>query len=74
MSRLRVSGRQIVRALQKAGFFVTRVKGSHHFMRHHPDGRGTVVPVHRGETIGPGLLSRILKDTELDGRQMENLL
>ncbi len=45
MNRLRVSGRQVIRALQKAGFFVIRVKGSHHFMRH-PDGRTTVVPVH----------------------------
>ena len=73
MSRLRVSGRQIIRALQKAGFFVIHVKGSHHFMRH-PDGRATVVPVHAGETIGPGLLNQILNDTELDRRQMQSLL
>ena len=25
----------------------------------------TVVPVHRGEMLGPGLLRKILKDTEL---------
>ena len=31
----------------------------------HPDGRYTVVPVHAGETIGVGLLVKILKDTEL---------
>jgi len=30
------------------------------------DGRRTVVPVHAGETIGPGLLSKILKDAEMD--------
>ena len=34
-------------------------------MLKHPDGRATVVPVHRGEIIGPGLLSKIIKDTEL---------
>jgi predicted RNA binding protein YcfA (HicA-like mRNA interferase family) len=73
MTSLRVSGRQVIRALQKAVFFVIRVKGSHHFMRH-PDGRTTVVPAHAGETIGPGLLSQILKDTELDRRQKQNLL
>ena len=32
----------------------------------HDDGRCTVVPVHAGETLGPGLLLQILKDTELD--------
>jgi len=46
------------------GFEVIRVKGSHHFLRH-PDGRCTVVPVHRGEAIGPGLLAQILRDCEI---------
>ncbi|MEK6710651.1 MAG: type II toxin-antitoxin system HicA family toxin [Nitrospinota bacterium] len=54
MTRLpRITGRQIIAALEKAGFEVTRAKGSHHFLRH-ADGRATVVPVHSGETIGPG--------------------
>ncbi|MEI7901811.1 MAG: type II toxin-antitoxin system HicA family toxin, partial [bacterium] len=34
------------------------------FLRH-PDGRCTVVPVHRGETIGRGLMAQILRDCEL---------
>ena len=41
-----VRGERIVRALEKAGFTVARVTGSHHIMRH-PDGRGTTVPVTR---------------------------
>ncbi len=65
MSRLpRLTGRQVIRGLRNAGFEVTRIKGSHHFLRHR-DGRTTVVPVHAGETIGPGLMSKILRDTEL---------
>jgi predicted RNA binding protein YcfA (HicA-like mRNA interferase family) len=60
----RITGREVVSALRKAGFEVVRIKGSHHFLRH-PDGRGTVVPVHAGETIGPGLLAAILRDCEL---------
>ena len=62
MPKLR--GREVIAALKRAGFAVVRVKGSHHFLRH-PDGRATVVPVHGGETIGPGLLAKILKDAEL---------
>ena len=73
MSRLRVKGRQLIRALQKAGFSVIRIKGSHHFIRH-SDGRATVVPVHAGETIGPGLLNQIMKDTELDRDRLQELL
>lgn len=74
MSRLRrVTGKQVIKALQKAGFDVLRVRGSHHFMRH-ADGRSTVVPVHAGETLGPGLFNQILKDAELDREAFEALL
>ena len=31
----------------------------------HPDGRCTVVPVHRSETIGKGLFAQILRDCEM---------
>jgi len=73
MSRLRVRGRELIRALQKAGFAVIRIKGSPHFMRH-ADGRATVVPVHAGETIGPGLLGQILRDIDLSRAELEGLL
>ena len=61
----RLTGKQLIKALRRAGFEVIRIKGSHHFLQHQ-DGRRTVVPVHAGETIGPGLLSKILRDTELE--------
>ena len=65
MPRLpRLRGREVILHLRRAGFEVLRIKGSHHFLQH-PDGRRTVVPVHAGETIGPGLFNKILKDTEL---------
>lgn len=74
MTRLpRVTGSELVRALNRAGFEVVRVKGSHHLLRH-PDGRATVVPVHAGETIGPGLMSKILRDTELSRDNLIALL
>jgi len=62
---LRLTGQQVIAALKRDGFEVLRIKGSHHFLTH-PDGRRTVVPVHRGETIGPGLMLKILRDCELD--------
>lgn len=65
MARLpRLTGKEIIAALQQVGFEVARVKGSHHFLRH-SDGRVTVVPVHAGEIIGPGLLAKILRDCDL---------
>lgn len=65
MSKLpSLTGKEIISILKKAGFFVERQKGSHVFMKH-SDGLATVVPVHSGETIGPGLLSKILRDVEM---------
>ncbi|MBS0365924.1 MAG: type II toxin-antitoxin system HicA family toxin [Proteobacteria bacterium] len=50
-----------------------RVRGSHHFVRH-ADGRATVVPVHAGETLGTGLLGRILRDCKLTRDDLRKLL
>ena len=68
-----VTGKELVAALKKAGFEVARVKGSHHFLRH-DDGRTTVVPVHSGETVGPGLLSKILRDCDINREALQELL
>ena len=56
-----------------AGFTVERTRGSHLFLKH-ADGRATAVPVHSGETLGPGLLRAILRDTELTVEQLLGLL
>ena len=68
--RKRLTGKELIRALKNAGFEVVRVQGSHHRLRH-ADGRVTTVPVHAGETIGPGLLSQILRDCDLTHDQLE---
>ena len=74
MSRLPVlSGKQLLYVLLQLGFESLRVKGSHHFLRH-PDGRTTVVPIHAGETIGPGLLNSILHQAKLSRDDLQRLL
>ena len=64
------SGSHLIKALRRLGFEIIRVKGSHHFLRH-PDGRCTVVPVHRGEMIGRGLQAQILRDCELSREDIQ---
>jgi predicted RNA binding protein YcfA (HicA-like mRNA interferase family) len=68
-----LTGKELIAALGQAGFEVIRVKGSHHFLRH-PDGRATVVPVHSGEVIGPGLFAQILRDCELTREDLRRFL
>lgn len=60
-------------ALHNMGFDVVRVKDSHHVLAR-SDGRTTVVPVHAGEDVGPGLLRQILRDADLTVDQFCELL
>jgi predicted RNA binding protein YcfA (HicA-like mRNA interferase family) len=74
MTRLpRLTGKEVISALKNAGFEVVRIRGSHHRLRH-VDGRATTVPVHSGETIGPGLLTSILRDVEMPRTEFLSLL
>ena len=68
-----ITGSRLIRALRKFGFETIRKKGSHHFLQHQ-DGRCTVVPLHRGETIGPGLLAQILRDCEITKDELQKKL
>ena len=66
-------GLRVVRALEKAGFEVVRIRGSHHVLRH-PDGRGTSVPVHRNQDVRVGTLRGILRDCRLPVEEFLSLL
>jgi len=68
----RISGTELIRALKKAGFQIVRARGSHRLLVH-PDGRRSIVPVHSRETIGPGLLAKILRDCELTPEDLRSL-
>ncbi|MDA3799897.1 MAG: type II toxin-antitoxin system HicA family toxin [Kiritimatiellae bacterium] len=60
----------MIKVLRRFGFTVIRTKGSHHFLQH-PDGRCTVVPVHRGESVGRGLLAQILRDCDITREELK---
>lgn len=75
MSRLPdVSGAELVKALQKAGFIILRQRGSHVSMER-VDSTGpwrTIVPIHR--EIARGTLHDILKQTGLTRDELRKLL
>ena len=74
MSKLpSLTGKEVVSLLKKVGFIAERQRGSHVFLKH-DDGRATVVPTHSGETIGSGLLSKILRDVEMAKDELLKIL
>jgi len=68
-----VSADKVLKVLGRAGFKVVRQSGSHVILKH-PEGRLTIVPVHRGEDIGRGLLLKIVKDAGLTREEFLKLL
>lgn len=66
---------QVIRALEKAGFRVVRIKGSHHILEH-PDepARRTTVPLHKGKDIPRGLVRKIITDCGLTIAEFRDLL
>jgi predicted RNA binding protein YcfA (HicA-like mRNA interferase family) len=67
-----VRGVQVVRALDRAGFHVVRISGSHHVMKH-PDGRTVSVSVHNRD-IAKGTLRNILAIIGMTTEELRDLL
>ena len=69
----RVSGKEIVRALGRAGWELHRVRGSHHVLRAE-DGRRVTVPVHGDDTLPVGTIGGIIDDAGLSVDEFVALL
>ncbi len=73
MSLKPLPAEKIIRALKKVGFEIVRQKGSHVILKN-PEGKITVIPIHKGEQIGKGLLLKIIKDAGLKKEKFLDLL
>ena len=56
---------ELLKILQKAGWYEIRQKGSHKIMRHDKKIKILVLPYHRGKEIPTGTCNRILKQAGL---------
>ena len=69
-----VKSRRLFAALYAMGFAVrAKPKGSHRLM-FHPDGRVILFAFHDKETVGPKMLSKILKDIGVDYATLKKYL
>ena len=65
--------KEIVRALERAGFLFDHQQGSHAFYRHPQTKRTTVVPIHSKE-LPRWLLKKIIKEAGLTEDEVRKLL
>jgi predicted RNA binding protein YcfA (HicA-like mRNA interferase family) len=66
-----VSGREVIKALTKAGFRQVNQRGSH-VKLHHPRGRTVIVPLH--DELATGTLCSVLKQAGLSVEEFITLL
>lgn len=69
----RIAAKDIIRILEKKEFFLSRQSGSHKIYKN-MRGQRVTVPYHSGKILHPKLLQSILKDADIDIRQLKILL
>ena len=56
-----LSGKELIKVLQKNSFDVMRINGLHPRLKH-ADGRVTTLPVHANDDLPRGLLRKIIRE------------
>ena len=70
----RITATELLRALNRAGWFVRRQAGSHIIPRHPTRTGRVVVPMHKHSALRIGTLAQILKDAGLSVDELKELL
>ncbi|MCL4467167.1 MAG: type II toxin-antitoxin system HicA family toxin [Chloroflexi bacterium] len=70
----RVTATELLRALQRAGWYRDHQTGSHVFLRHEARPGTLNVPFHAGRVIKPAILERILEVAGLSADELRRLL
>ncbi len=68
----RLTAREIIAVLERAGFTLARQSGSHMIYRN-ATGKRATVPFHASTTLHPKVLKSILRDADLTVEDLERL-
>jgi predicted RNA binding protein YcfA (HicA-like mRNA interferase family) len=60
-----ISGKEFAKAIQRKGWMLSRIKGSHHIFVKEGRPERIVIPIHGNEPLKIGLLKSLLKIAEL---------
>lgn len=69
----RVTSSDVVKVLEKAGFFLARQSGSHKIYKN-KEGKRVTVSYHAGKILHPKVLTSILRDADMKIEQFKELL
>jgi predicted RNA binding protein YcfA (HicA-like mRNA interferase family) len=69
-----VTGKQLVKLLEGQGWYVKRIRGSHHILRHQGIPDAIPVPIHGNRPIKKGTLGNILRTAGISREEFSQLL
>ena len=69
-----VTAKQLIKVLERRGWYLKRTRGSHHYFRHPTIQDAVAVPVHGSRNVKPGLLLNILKTADISREEFRRLL
>lgn len=69
----RVTAAEVIKALERGGFFFARQTGSHKIYKNR-EGKRVTVPCHAGKTLHPKVLQSILGDADLTVERFKEML
>ena len=69
----RVTAREVIKVIEKVGFYLVRQSGSHKIYRNDKGVRITV-PYHSGKILHPKLVKSIIRDADLTVDEFKRLL
>jgi predicted RNA binding protein YcfA (HicA-like mRNA interferase family) len=69
-----VNGKQLLRILEGRGWYVKRIRGSHHILRHPTIPDALPVPIHGNRPIKRGTLGNILRTAGISRDDFQRLL
>lgn len=69
-----LSGKDLIKVFERLGYEVVRQKGSHVRLCHKSDKSKKILTVPLHQTVGKGLLRKILRDAEISTEKLGELL
>lgn len=69
----RVTAAKVIRAIEKAGFVLSRQSGSHKIYKN-KEGKRTTIPFHSSKILHPKTLKSILQEANFSIEEFNNLL
>ena len=70
----RLTGREMLAALRRAGWYETRVRGSHHRLKHDARVGAVTVPAHAGQVLSAKTVRNIMRQAGMTVVQLRQYL